>query len=164
MISGKRVSDRNERFLSFHSVISNITRNTNTIKRINRLSFSMSQRVSTKTNREENFHNRRRESSMRSRTAFTGVSSALFMIGLMGIIVNRRSIIVLLMCIELMLLAVNLQRRIYSVYLDDRIGQVFALYVLTVAAAESAIGLGILVVYFRVRGSIAMQSMNLMRG
>jgi NADH-quinone oxidoreductase subunit K len=101
---------------------------------------------------------------MRSRTTFTGVSSALFMIGLMGIIVNRRSIIVLLMCIELMLLAVNLQRMIYSVYLDDRMGQVFALYVLTVAAAESAIGLGILVVYFRVRGSIAMHSMNLMRG
>lgn len=86
------------------------------------------------------------------------------MIGLMGIIVNRRSIIVLLMCIELMLLAVNLQRLIYSVYLDDLMGQVFALYVLTVAAAESAIGLGILVVYFRVRGSIAMHSMNLIRG
>lgn len=102
--------------------------------------------------------------NMRSRTSFTGVSSALFMIGLMGIIVNRRSIIVLLMCIELMLLAVNLQRLIYSVYLDDLMGQVFALYVLTVAAAESAIGLGILVVYFRVRGSIAMHSMNLMRG
>lgn len=95
---------------------------------------------------------------------FTSVSSARFMIGLLGIIINRRSIIVLLMCVELMLLAVNLQRRVTSVYLDDRMGQVFALYVLTVAAAESAIGLGILVVYFRVRGSISMSSMNLMHG
>lgn len=95
---------------------------------------------------------------------FTSVSSARFMIGLLGIIVNRRSIIILLMCVELMLLAVNLQRMVTSVYLDDRVGQVFALYVLTVAAAESAIGLGILVVYFRVRGSISMGSMNLMHG
>jgi NADH-quinone oxidoreductase subunit K len=68
------------------------------------------------------------------------------------------------MSIELMLLAVNLNFIVYSVYLDDLFGQVFAIFVLTVAAAESAIGLAILVVYFRVRGSIAVETMNLMQG
>jgi len=101
---------------------------------------------------------------MRGRTSYLTVSSALFRIGLLGRVMNRRSIIVVLMCVELMLLAVNLQRRTFSVYRDDLMGQVFALFVLTVAAAESAIGLAILVVYFRVRGTIAMRSMNLMHG
>jgi len=68
------------------------------------------------------------------------------------------------MCIELMLLAVNLQLMVFSVYRDDIMGQVFALYVLTVAAAESAIGLAILVIFFRVRGTVSMETMNLMHG
>lgn len=77
---------------------------------------------------------------------------------------NRRNIILVLMSIELMLLAVNLNFIVYSVYLNDIMGQVFALFVLTVAAAESAIGLAILVVFFRVRGKIGMDSLNLMHG
>lgn len=92
------------------------------------------------------------------------VSEFLFMTGLIGLAMNQRSVILVLMCVELMLLGVNLQRLAFSVYLDDLIGQVFSLYVLTVAAAESAIGLAILVVYFRVRGTIAMESMNLLHG
>jgi len=92
------------------------------------------------------------------------VSTALFSIGLLGLMRNQRSLLLILMCIELMLLAVNFQWRIFSSYLDDRIGQVFALYVLTVAAAESAIGLAILVVYYRVRGSIAMENAHLLHG
>lgn len=85
------------------------------------------------------------------------LSILLFGLGLSGIILNRRNIIIILMSIELILLAVNLNFIVYSVYLDDLMGQVFALFVLTVAAAESAIGLAILVVYYRVRGSIAME-------
>jgi len=92
------------------------------------------------------------------------VSASLFIIGMVGLVMNQRSVIMVLMCVELMLLAVNLQRMAFSVYLDDLMGQVFSLYVLTVAAAESAIGLAILVVYFRVRGTIAMESMNLLHG
>lgn len=92
------------------------------------------------------------------------VSASLFVIGLVGLVINQRSVILVLMCIELMLLAVNLQWMTFSVYRDDRMGQVFALYVLTVAAAESAIGLAILVVYFRVRGTVSMETMNLMHG
>jgi len=92
------------------------------------------------------------------------VSSRLYIIGVRGRRVNRRSVLILLMCIELLLLAVNRQLIVYSVYRDDRIGQVFALMVLTVAAGESAVGLAILVVYFRVHGTIAMRSMNLLHG
>ena len=95
---------------------------------------------------------------------FLTVSTFLFLIGLSGIILNRRNIIIVLMSIELILLAVNLNFIVYSVYLDDLMGQVFALFILTVAAAESAIGLAILVVYYRVRGSIAMETINLMHG
>lgn len=97
-------------------------------------------------------------------TTYLTVSSTLFMIGLLGLILNRRSVLLVLMCVEILLLAVNLQWMAFSVYLDDVMGQVFALYVLTVAAAESAIGLAILVIYFRVRGTIAMESMNLRHG
>lgn len=97
-------------------------------------------------------------------TTYLTVSSTLFMIGLLGLILNRRSVLLVLMCVEILLLAVNLQWIAFSVYLDDVMGQVFALYVLTVAAAESAIGLAILVIYFRVRGTIAMESMNLRHG
>jgi len=92
------------------------------------------------------------------------LSLTMFVIGLLGIMLNRSNIISVLMSIELMLLAVNLNFITYSVYLDDLFGQVFAIFVLTVAAAESAIGLAILVVYFRVRGSIAVETMNLMQG
>ncbi|MDO8994990.1 MAG: NADH-quinone oxidoreductase subunit NuoK [Sediminibacterium sp.] len=92
------------------------------------------------------------------------VPAALFIIGLSGIFLNRKNIIIMLMSIELMLLAVNFNFVIFSVYLDDLMGQLFCLFVLTVAAAESAIGLAILVIYYRVRGTIAVEYINLMKG
>lgn len=95
---------------------------------------------------------------------FTTVAMMLFFIGLTGIILARRNIIVVLMSVELILLAVNLNFIVFSVFLDDLMGQIFALFILTVAAAESAIGLAILVVYFRVRGTISMDTINLMHG
>jgi NADH-quinone oxidoreductase subunit K len=88
----------------------------------------------------------------------------LFILGISGIFLNRKNIIIMLMSIELILLAVNLNFIIFSVYLDDIIGQFFALLILTVAAAESAIGLAILVVLYYVRGTIAVQFMNLIKG
>ena len=88
----------------------------------------------------------------------------LFLIGITGIVLNRKNIIIMLMSIELMLLAVNMNFIIFSVYLDDIMGQLFALLVLTVAAAESAIGLAILVVYYRVRGTISVENIHLLRG
>jgi NADH-quinone oxidoreductase subunit K len=92
------------------------------------------------------------------------VAMILFLIGITGIVLNRKNIIIMLMSIELMLLAVNLNFIIFSVYLDDIMGQLFALLVLTVAAAESAIGLAILVVYYRVRGTISVENIHLLRG
>lgn len=92
------------------------------------------------------------------------VSMILFVLGIWGIFLNRKNIIIMLMSIELMLLAVNLNLLVFSVCLDDMIGQIFALLVLTVAAAESAIGLAILVVYYRIRGTIAVEFINLMKG
>ena len=92
------------------------------------------------------------------------VAMILFLIGITGIVLNRKNIIIMLMSIELMLLAVNLNFIIFSVYLDDIMGQLFALLVLTVAAAESAIGLAILVVYYRVRGTISVENTHLLRG
>ena len=77
---------------------------------------------------------------------------------------NRKNIIIMLMSIELMLLAINLNLIVYSMYLDDVVGQIYALFILTVAAAESAIGLAILVSYFRVRGTIAVEHVRLMKG
>jgi len=88
---------------------------------------------------------------------YVRVSSMLYRIGVRGIRRNRRSVLILLMCIELLLLAVNRQLIVYSVYRDDRMGQIFALMVLTVAAGESAVGLAVLVVYFRVNGTIEMR-------
>jgi NADH-quinone oxidoreductase subunit K len=88
----------------------------------------------------------------------------LFLIGLSGIFLNRKNIIILLMSIELMLLSINFNFIIFSVFLDDILGQLFALLVLTVAAAESAIGLAILVIYYRVRGTIAIEFIDLMKG
>ena len=95
---------------------------------------------------------------------FLAVSIILFLQGIWGIFLNRKNIIIMLMSIELMLLAVNLNFLVFSVYLDDLIGQLFALLILTVAAAESAIGLALLVVYYRVRGTISVEFINLMKG
>ncbi len=92
------------------------------------------------------------------------VAAILFSLGVLGIFLNRRNVITLLMSIELMLLAVNINLVAFSAFLHDLGGQVFALFVLTVAAAEAAIGLAILVVYFRRRGSIAVTDINLMKG
>ena len=88
----------------------------------------------------------------------------LFLLGIWGIFLNRKNILIMLMSIELMILAVNLLFLFFSVYLDDLIGQLFALLALTVAAAESAIGLALLVVYYRVRGTISVEFINLMKG
>jgi NADH:ubiquinone oxidoreductase subunit K len=96
--------------------------------------------------------------------AFLTVSMVLFLLGIWGIFLIRKNIIIMLMSIELMLLAVNLNFLIFSVYLDDLVGQLFALLVLTVAAAESAIGLALLVVYYRIRGTVAVEFINLMKG
>ena len=92
------------------------------------------------------------------------VAAALFTIGIFGIFLNRKNVIIILMSIELMLLAVNINLVAFSSFLGDLTGQVFALVVLTVAAAEAAIGLAILVVYFRNRGSIAVADLNIMKG
>lgn len=92
------------------------------------------------------------------------VAAILFTIGVFGIFVNRKNVIVILMSVELILLAVNINLVAFSAYLGDLAGQVFALFVLTVAAAEAAIGLAILVVYFRNRGTIAVEDINLMKG
>ena len=91
------------------------------------------------------------------------LSSILFSISLAGIFLNRKNIIILLMSIELMLLSINLNFVTFSVFLDDLVGQVFALFVLTVAAAESAIGLAILVAYYRVRNTIAVEDVSMLR-
>jgi NADH-quinone oxidoreductase subunit K len=92
------------------------------------------------------------------------VAAVLFTLGIFGIFLNRRNVIIILMAIELMLLAVNINLVAFSTHLQDLVGQVFALFVLTVAAAEAAIGLAILVVYFRNRGSIAVEDINMMKG
>ena len=95
---------------------------------------------------------------------YLSVAAVLFTIGVIGIFLNRKNVIVILMSIELMLLAVNLNLVAFSAHLGDLVGQVFALIVLTVAAAEAAIGLAILVVYYRNRGSIAVEDINMMKG
>jgi NADH-quinone oxidoreductase subunit K len=92
------------------------------------------------------------------------VGAILLVLGIFGIFLNRKNIIVIMMSIELMLLSVNLNLVAFSNYLGDLAGQVFALFVLTVAAAEAAIGLAIVVVYFRNRGSIEVEDVTLMRG
>jgi len=92
------------------------------------------------------------------------VGAILFTLGIFGIFLNRKNVIVILMAIELMLLAVNINFVAFSAFLGDLVGQVFALLILTVAAAEAAIGLAIVVVYFRNRGSIAVEDINLMKG
>ena len=87
-----------------------------------------------------------------------------FFIGVSGIIFNKKNVILILISVELMLLAINFVFLTSSIYLDDRIGQIFALLILTVAAAESSIGLGLLVVYYRMQGSVSIDSINLIRG
>jgi NADH-quinone oxidoreductase subunit K len=92
------------------------------------------------------------------------VAAILFTVGIFGIFINRKNVIVILMSVELILLAVNINLVAFSAFLGDLVGQVFALLVLTVAAAEASIGLAILVVFFRNRGSIAVEDINLMKG
>ena len=95
---------------------------------------------------------------------YLAVAAILFTLGIFGIILNRKNVIIILMSVELMLLAVNINLVAFSSHLGALTGQVFAMFVLTVAAAEAAIGLAILVVYFRNRGSIAVEDINLMKG
>lgn len=92
------------------------------------------------------------------------VAAILFTLGVFGIFLNRKNVIIILMSIELMLLSVNINLVAFSVFLQDMVGQVFAMLVLTVAAGEAAIGLAILVVYFRNRGSIEVEDINMMKG
>jgi NADH-quinone oxidoreductase subunit K len=92
------------------------------------------------------------------------LSAILFTIGIFGIFLNRKNVIIILMSVELMLLSVNVNLVAFSHFLNDLTGQVFAMLVLTVAAAEAAIGLAILVVFFRTRGSIAVEDVNMMKG
>lgn len=92
------------------------------------------------------------------------VAAMLFTMGVLGIFMNRKNLIVILMAIELILLAVNINLVAFSAFLHDLVGQIFAMFVLTVAAGEAAIGLAILVIYFRGRGTIAVDDVNRMKG
>ena len=92
------------------------------------------------------------------------LAASLFTIGVFGIFLNRKNVIIMLMSIELMLLAVNINLVAFSSYMNDLVGQIFAMFVLTVAAAEAAIGLAILVIYFRRRGTIEVEDINQMKG
>ena len=92
------------------------------------------------------------------------VAAILFVIGVLGIFLNRRNVILMLMAIELILLAVNINLVAFSAYLGDLVGQVMAMFVLTVAAAEAAIGLAILVIFYRNRGTIAVEDVNSLKG
>ena len=95
---------------------------------------------------------------------YLAVGAALFVIGIFGIFLNRKNVIIILMSIELMLLAVNINLVAFSAFAGDLVGQVFTIFVLTVAAAEASIGLAILVVYFRNRGTIDVEDINVMKG
>jgi NADH-quinone oxidoreductase subunit K len=97
-------------------------------------------------------------------THYLTVAAILFTIGVFGIFVNRKNVIVILMSIELILLAVNINLVSFSVYLHQVVGQIYAMFVLTVAAAEAAVGLAILVTFFRNRGDIAVDDANVMKG
>ncbi|UYY78247.1 MULTISPECIES: NADH-quinone oxidoreductase subunit NuoK [Sphingomonas] len=101
---------------------------------------------------------------MISLTHYLVVSAILFTMGVLGIFMNRKNLIVILMAIELILLSVNLNFVAFSSFLHDLVGQVFAMFVLTVAAGEAAIGLAILVIYFRGRGTISVDDVNRMKG
>ncbi|NQZ14359.1 MAG: NADH-quinone oxidoreductase subunit NuoK [Alphaproteobacteria bacterium] len=95
---------------------------------------------------------------------YLSLAAMLFTLGVFGIFLNRKNVIIILMCIELMLLAVNVNFVAFSAFLGDLTGQVFSLFILTVAAAEAAIGLAILVVFFRNKGSIAVEDISSMKG
>ena len=95
---------------------------------------------------------------------YLALAAIVFTIGVFGIFVNRKNVIILLMSIELLLLAVNINLVAFSAHLGDLAGQVFAMFILTVAAAEAAVGLAILVVFFRNRGDIAVEGANMMKG
>ena len=95
---------------------------------------------------------------------YLSLAAILFTLGVFGIFLNRKNVIVILMSIELILLSININLVAFSAHLGDLVGQVFALFVLTVAAGEAAIGLAILVVYFRNRGSIAVEDIHMMKG
>ena len=95
---------------------------------------------------------------------YVTVSSILFVLGVLGIFLNRKNVIIILMAIELILLAVNINLVAFASFLGDLTGQVFAMFVLTVAAGEAAVGLAILVIYFRDRGTIAVEDVNQMKG
>jgi NADH-quinone oxidoreductase subunit K len=95
---------------------------------------------------------------------YLAVSAILFVLGVLGIFINRKNVIVILMSIEMILLAVNINLVAFSAFLGDLTGQVFAMFVLTVAAGEAAIGLAILVIYFRNHGTIAVDDINMMKG
>jgi len=95
---------------------------------------------------------------------YLGVAAVLLTLGIFGIFLNRKNVIIILMSIELILLAVNINFVAFSSFLGDMVGQVFTMFVLTVAAAEAAIGLAILVVYFRNRGTIAVEDIHSMHG
>jgi len=101
---------------------------------------------------------------MVSLTHYLTVAAALFVIGIFGIFLNRKNVIIILMSIELVLLAVNINMVAFSAFLGNLTGQIFTLFILTVAAAEAAIGLAILVVFFRSRGSIDVDDVNVMKG
>ena len=92
------------------------------------------------------------------------VAATMFVIGIFGLFLNRKNVIILLMSIELILLSVNINLVAFSSFLGDLVGQVFTLFILTVAAAEAAIGLAILVCFFRNRGTIAVEDVNMMKG
>ena len=97
-------------------------------------------------------------------THYLTVAAILFTIGVFGIFVNRKNVIIILMSVELILLAVNINLVAFSVYLHDVVGQIYAMFVLTVAAAEAAVGLAILVTFFRNRGDIAVDDASVMKG
>ena len=109
-------------------------------------------------------HERKGEVEVIGLTHYLVVAAILFALGVLGIVVNRKNLIVMLMAVELILLAVNLNLVAFSSFLHDLTGQIFALLVLTVAAAEAAIGLAILVVFYRNRGTIAVEDINMMKG
>jgi NADH:ubiquinone oxidoreductase subunit K len=96
--------------------------------------------------------------------ALISVPIFLFLIGLIGIFINRRNVLLIIICVELNLLAINFSFLISSFYLDDILGQIYTIFVLVIAAAETSIGLAILVVYYRIRGTISIEFLNKLRG
>jgi len=96
--------------------------------------------------------------------AFYFISFALFFIGLLGIFINRKNVLTVIICLELILLSINLNLLMSAYYLDDILGQIFVIMILTVASAETSIGLAILIIYYRIRGTIAIDFVNYLKG